>query len=398
MENLTAQKQLLISEVQWDSQNKQWLVTGQQQYDGVQENVNEPWKRVRRGRREEVEDKTLIEQRLLENGANQTKNHLLILADSAESLPVSNTNVHQMQNGLSTHAPSGEKRKKKPLDTSGGLHFVEAETNASPLNERIRLTHLKHFARTRNHHLAQESGECILVDPKGSFLVHGGSQVVDFRQPCIVTPLQQLNLPHQMTNSALLWNEILKGQSMKQHLSTLQSETEAEKDSKLIPQEIQMLKTHLRENVLDEQQVQAATQSYPKLVAKERRKLRKHRRKRRPEEQLVEAEQQSYVLPSALTHQMYDAGQQWHWHMWESEQQRLLRDAGAGPGKLQLGKHIGPEESTIIEFQRDESTKQDGSFAKGRTRVSNLKREARLKSQSTMESKQEMQLPVGSSN
>lgn len=213
-----------------------------------------------------------------------------------------------------------------------------------------------------------------------SYVVHGGSQVVDFRQPCIVTPLQQLNLPHQMTNSALLWNEILKAQSMKQHLSTLQSETEAEKDSKLIPQERQKLKTHLRENVPDEQQVQAATQSYPKLVAKERRKLRKHRRKRRPEEQLVEAEQQSYVLPSALTHQMYDAGQQWHWHMWEFEQQRLLCNAGkplksnceqlnkdmyviggsqpclfvtgAGPGKLQLGKHNSPEESTIIEFQR----------------------------------------------
>ncbi|KAI3952126.1 hypothetical protein MKW98_005821 [Papaver atlanticum] len=403
MENLTAQKQLLISEVQWDSQNKQWLVTGQQQYDGVQENVNEPWKRVRRGRREEVEDKTLIEQRLLENGANQMKNHLLILADSAESLPgsvnnysgvtnsqcrVNNINVHQLQNGLSTHAPSGEKRKKKPLDTSGGPHRVEDGKNASPLDGRIRLTHLRRFARTRNHHLAQESGECILVDPKGSFLVHGGSQVVDFRQPCIVTPLQQLNLPHQMTNSDLLWNEILKGQSMKQRLSTLQSEMEAEKDSKLIPQERQKLKTHLRENVPDEQQVQATTQSYPKLVAKERRKLRKHRRKRRPEEQLVEAEQQSYFLPSALTHQMYDAGQQWHWHMWEFEQQRLLGNAGAGPGKLQLGKHNSPEESTIVEFQRDGSFAK-GSFAKGRTRVSNLKREARLKSQSTMESKQE---------
>ncbi|KAI3987988.1 hypothetical protein MKX01_018328 [Papaver californicum] len=186
MEKLTAQKQLLISEVQWDPENKQWQVIGQQQYDGVQENANDPWKRVRHRRREKVEDKTLIEQRLLENGANKMKknsagglDNLLMFADSAELLSgyinypeakdslcrVSNPNVHQFRDGLSTPAPSGEKRKEKPLDMSGGLRDVKAEKKALSLNGRIRLTHLRHYARARNHQPAQQSG------PKGSFLV-----------------------------------------------------------------------------------------------------------------------------------------------------------------------------------------------------------------------------------
>ncbi|MCL7033062.1 hypothetical protein MKW94_008688 [Papaver nudicaule] len=183
------QRQLLISEVQWDPQNKQWRVTGQQQYDAVQENANNPLKRVSHRRREKVGNKTIIEQRLLENGANKMdkksaggSDHLLILADSAELLSgsvnnyygakdsqcrVSNINVHQLKDG-STHAHSGEKHKKKPLDTSGGLHYVEAEKNALPSNGRIRLTHLRHYARTRNHELAKESGKCVHVDPEDS--------------------------------------------------------------------------------------------------------------------------------------------------------------------------------------------------------------------------------------
>ncbi|KAI3985177.1 hypothetical protein MKX01_015111 [Papaver californicum] len=187
MEKVTAQKQLLISEVQWDPENKQWQVIGQQQYDGVQENVNDPWKRVRHRRREKVEDKTLIEQRLLENGANKMKknsdgglDNLLMFADSAELLSgyinnypeakdslfrVSNPNVHQLQDGLSTPAPSGEKRREKPPDTSVGLHYAKAEKKALSFKGRIRLTHLRHYARARNHQLAQESGH------EGSFLV-----------------------------------------------------------------------------------------------------------------------------------------------------------------------------------------------------------------------------------
>ncbi|MCL7033233.1 hypothetical protein MKW94_004955 [Papaver nudicaule] len=432
------QRQLLISEVQWDPQNKQWRVTGQQQYDAVQGNANNPLKRVSHRRREKVENKTVIEQRLLENGANKMdkksaggSDHLLILADSAELLSgsvnnyygakdsqcrVSNINVHQLKDG-STHAHSGEKHKKKPLDTSGGLHYVEAEKNALPSNGRIRLTHLRHYARTRNHELAKESGKCVHVDPEDSQHldkvdgvqyqngeVNGGSQIIDFRQTPLQNGVQQLILPYhivahqpvQMTNRALLWNEILKGQSMKQHLSTLEPETF---DGFQLPRR--------------EPEVQTA-----KLAAKERRKLRKDRRKRLPEEQLVKAAQQSYALPGAQMHQMYNAGQQLNWHMWnfqnwkmcETEQQKLLHNAEAGPGKLQLGKRKTCKESTVIEFQRDKSTehrnhdvvkacmKPVGSSAKGRTRVSHFKREARLKNEHTVKINQEMLLAVSSSN
>lgn len=123
----------------------------------------------------------------------------------------------------------------------------------------------------------------------------------------------------------------------------------------------------------------------PKLIARERRKLRTHRLKKYLKEQQVQVAQQSFVSADA---QMYEAGQQSQWHMWnfqnwktwEIEQQRLLQNRGKplngtslGEDKhvseglqnphvvtrvdqceLQLGANKNSKRSTIIEFQRGE--------------------------------------------
>ncbi|OVA00089.1 hypothetical protein BVC80_1453g4 [Macleaya cordata] len=496
----SAQKRLLISDVKWDLQKKQWQFAGPQEHAAIQENHDLQRKQRRRSqykcrqKKKAAEDGTHDEQRLLEKGHSRKRkkavgglNHLLILADSAELLLESgdnchsakrdnqyqghkiNPNAHHLQNGHSSANSSGQRRTENPLDASRGNHNVEAEKTAFRLQGKIRLTHLRRQARSKSHELVQETQESqalVHVDPKSfvdaqdvekvaadqvqegmgrqnveavlakcySQLVDGTQedqiheldqqhasrqteakvceeqrgrqyhanhaaqrpcQQIDFRrgQVCIAEPLQdgreQPTMPHhvithypvQITNGPLLWPDKSRDPSMKQHLSVSQQE-----------QVNPLVKDQIGELSVTETQLPlhvSETKKDHRLIARERRKLRTHRRKKLPKEQPVHTAQLNYLMPDAQVKQMYEAGQQWHWHMWnfhnwrmwEAEQQGALQNMGrplnghqlsedkhvvggsqhphvvtrADQDKPQLEVNNDSRKYTIIDFQRDQS-------------------------------------------